>query len=145
MNPTTGATTLLGATGLTKGSNRVGLSTGSSTLYLTVGNMLYTANTATGAATLVGSTGVAGIGALVSTGGTLWGGENQASLQVTMLNTVTGAATAGSAVTGTTSAFWGLAPTPAPANTPEPGTVGLVAGGALALGLKSRMRRKRLP
>jgi len=110
INPTNGAATLIGSTGLSQ-IDTVGLSTNSSLLYLTNGTSLYTLNTTTGAATLVGTTGQA-IGAMVLENGKLYGGNNHPNLQVYTLDPGTGAATFVSNVSGTTDTFWGLAPNP---------------------------------
>jgi hypothetical protein len=126
INPTTGAATLIGATGLNTLGAWNGLSSGSSTLYLTAGANLYTLNTATGVATLVGNMGGPLVGALVVDGGVLYGGENSPALQVDTINPLTGEATAGSSLTGTSASFFGLAPTSA---VPEPSVASLVVIG----------------
>ena len=82
VNPSTGAPTLIGSTGVTSGLGAGVLSTSadSSTLYWVnnggAGNDLYRLNTSTGAATLIGATGNgAGSGvvqAMLLEGGTLW-------------------------------------------------------------------------
>jgi large repetitive protein len=79
INPTNGAATDIGATSF--GGIVMGMSSGSSTLYLTQNNSLYSLNTTTGSATLIGTTneGESGFGALVSVGGTLYGGAYDAS------------------------------------------------------------------
>jgi hypothetical protein len=67
INPTTGAAIELGPTGLSFGGTVMGMSTGSSTLYLTQNNSLYSLNTTNGAATLLGTMNLSesGFGALV--------------------------------------------------------------------------------
>jgi hypothetical protein len=110
VNTTTGASTLIGPTGLSA-INYVGASTGSDTLYFATGTpvILYSINTSTGAATEIGSTGLAGIGAMVFENGTLYAGmENP--LSVYTLDTATGAATFVANVSSGNGNFWGLAP-----------------------------------
>ncbi len=120
INASTGAATLIGATGLSFGSWR-SLSTNSSTLYFANGTDLYTISTTTGAATLVGSLGSEEEGALLLEGGVLYGGDDSPGGTVDTINTTTGAATVGPSVTGTSSAFFALAPNPLPASAvPEP-------------------------
>ncbi len=65
IDPSTGATTLIGATGISSSNQDLAFDSGNGTLYLNAGvsggtalRNLYTVNTATGAATLVGSNGV---------------------------------------------------------------------------------------
>jgi hypothetical protein len=108
VNTTTGATTLIGPTGLIV-STTIGLSTGSETLYFTDGPnaILYSINTSTGAATEIGSTGIREIGALVYENGTLYAGSNNPSAALYALNPATGAATF---VGNASGPFWGLAP-----------------------------------
>ena len=81
IDPTTGAATEIGPTGLSFGGTVMGMSSGSSALYLTQNNSLYSLNTTNGSATLIGTTneGESGFGALVSVGGTLYGGAYGAS------------------------------------------------------------------
>jgi hypothetical protein len=118
INPATGAATQIGPTGLSFGGIVMGMSSGSSTLYLTQNNSLYSLNTTTGSATLVGATneGESGFGALVTSGGTLFGGAYGASTpDIYTLDPQTGAATFVAASPSTPSApgvagLWGLAP-----------------------------------
>ena len=140
VNPSTGATTLLGSTGLSISTPTYGLSTNTSTLYMTYSNNLYTLNTLTGAPTLVGALGTTNrIGAMVFTGGTLFGGDNQNS-KIDTINTSTGAATLGPNETPAT-VFYGLAPQLA-SSTPEPGTLSLLAAGIATLSIARRRRMK---
>jgi hypothetical protein len=139
INASTGAATLIGPTGLSFGFWR-SLSTNSSTLYFADGVNLYTLNTTTGAATLVGNMGGPEMGAMVLEGGFLYGGSNLPSLGVDTLDTTTGAATIGPSVTGTSSAFFALAPNPIPSSTPEPSSLLLLGSGVL--GLAGVIRRK---
>jgi PEP-CTERM motif len=140
INPSTGAATLIGPTGLAYGSWR-GLSTNSSTLYFADGADLYTLNTGTGAATLVGAFGSsAELGVLLTEGGILYGGDDTNNT-VDTINMSTGAATLGPTPTSSfDGAFYGLAPYPIPTGTttPEPGTWGLLCGGIAALALFRR-------
>ncbi len=136
INPTTGAATLIGPTGLSAcgGCGVLSVSNDSSTLYWsfsssTVGfdNFLYTINTTTGAATLVGSwIGGANAGgpdlgdeqaiALLFEGGTLWAEfGNNTGPTIGTLNTTTAAPTVLEAEQETNGAgqeFVGLAPDP---------------------------------
>jgi len=139
INSSTGAPTLIGPTGLSFGFWR-SLSTNSSTLYFADGVNLYTLNTTTGAATLVGNMGGPEIGAMVLEGGFLYGGANLPGLSVDTLDTTTGAATTGPSVTGTSSAFFALAPNPIPLTTPEPSSLLLL--GSAVLGLAGLVQRK---
>ena len=115
IDPASGAATLIGPTGfaLTPGS-WYSLSTNSPTLYFADGANLYTLDTGTGAPALVGGMGGPQMGALLLEGGVVYGGENSPALAVATLNPTTGAATTGPAVTGTTGAFYALAPYPVP-------------------------------
>jgi hypothetical protein len=139
VNPSNGADTLIGATGLGAPTSTVGLSTNSSTLYYSFGGDLYTLNTSTGAATLVGALGTTEDGAMVSEGGSLWAGINS-PLSLDTVNTSTGAAAFAANVSGTAEAFWGLAPE-SMASTPEPATSSLLAPAALLLALCESFRR----
>ena len=131
INPSNGAATDLGSSGLTLGVWR-DLSTNSSTLYFGNGADLYTLNTTNGSATLVGPFGdFASIGALVTMGGVLYGGD-QGNGTIDTINTSTGAATI---VSGPIGNIWGLAPysLSSPNGTPEPGSVFLLAVGIAGL------------
>jgi hypothetical protein len=141
VNSITGATTLIGPTGLGFGAWR-SLSTNSSTLYFANGANLYTLNTTTGAPTLIGNMGGPQQGAMLLEGGVLYGGEDSPGLRVDTLNPTTGAATSGPNVTGTSSAFFALAPNPLPSTVPEPATTALFALGTIALALfRHRVKR----
>ena len=129
VNPANGATTLIGPTGIGLGNWR-SLSTGASSLYFSSGANLYTLNTSTGAATLVGNMGGPQIGAMLLEGGNLYGGQDSPSLAVDTIDPLTGAATTGPGLTGSTAAFFALAPNPIPL--PEPSIVSLLAVGGLA-------------
>jgi hypothetical protein len=137
INPSTGAATLIGPTGLGYGSWR-GLSTNSGALYFADGANLYTLNTTTGAATLVGAFGgSAEMGVLLTEGGVLYGGDDVHNT-VDTINISTGAATVGPS-SGLPGSFYGLAPNPIPTSTtPEPGAWGILAGGIAAMVLIRR-------
>jgi hypothetical protein len=138
INPTTGAASLIGSTGLSFGSWR-NLSTNSSTLYFADGSKLYTLNTNSGAATLVGSTGGQEMGGLVTEGGVLYGGQDTSGIAVDTLNTVTGAATTGSALSGTGSGqIYGLAPI---VPVPEPDTYAMMLAGLGLIGFMVRRKK----
>jgi hypothetical protein len=55
INPSTGAAKLIGPTGLRVAASVLGASSGSNTLYVTVGSSLYSINTNTAASTLIGT------------------------------------------------------------------------------------------
>jgi hypothetical protein len=142
INATTGAASLIGATGLSLSTTVVdtaGLSTGSGTLYLTFGPSfstatLYSVNTTTGAATSIGNTGADALGAEVFEGGTLYGGANTNGVSlvdsVYTLNTTTGAGTFVANESGGATQFYGLAPASA---VPEPGSLLLLLTGLAAI------------
>jgi len=117
INAATGAATEIGPTGIPVGTV-MGMSAGSNTLYVTTNNSLYALNTTNGSATFIGSTteGESGFGALVSVGGTLYGGAYGASTpDIYTVDPQSGAATFVAASPSTPSStgvagFWGLAP-----------------------------------
>jgi hypothetical protein len=134
LNATTGAATLIGATGLTIG-DFVGLSDNSGTLYYADGTNLYTLSTTTGAATLLGPLGTdsAELGALIQEGSTLYGGQELPTVNVDTVNPMTGAATQGPALSGVSGNFWGLAAYPVASSTSVPDSpLGWVGGAAIA-------------
>ena len=149
INPTSGAATLVGPTGLSYGTWR-GLSNGSDQLLFSDGPNLYSLNTSTGAASLIGALGgSAELGVLLSEGGLLYGGDD-VNLTVDTINPSTGSATVGphpgSGFSGT---FYGLAQDPLTTSTPtqptspvpEPGTLGLLAiGGSTLEALRRRFQ-----
>jgi hypothetical protein len=126
INPFTGAATPVGPTGIALGPWR-DLSANSDVLYYGNGADLYTVDTTTGLGTLVGAFGgAAEIGALLTEGGVLYGGD-EGNATIDTIDTTTGVATpipGGAAV----SDIWGLAPSPLPTPAvPEPGIVLLLA------------------
>jgi len=137
IDPLTGASTLIGATG-THPNNVVGLSTNGTTLYESSDNGLYTLNTTTGAGTWIGS--IPHIGALVVEGGTLFGGEEPRT--VVTLNASNGTIVHSQAVASQTGQFWGLAPVSLDgvAAVPEPATWALMLVGFGLVGVALRRR-----
>lgn len=99
VNPTTGAATLIGPTGLSTTNGDLALSAGGDALYMVnndaTGNagVLYSLSTSTGAATLIGPTGTVGFGAMVFQNGVLYGLLGSSPYSLCTLNTSTGAAT----------------------------------------------------
>jgi hypothetical protein len=88
INPSTGAATPIGLTGISLGPWR-DLSVNSSTLYYGNGADLYTLNTSTGVTTLVGAFGNGAlIGALITEGGILYGGD-EGNATIDTINTAT--------------------------------------------------------
>jgi len=115
INPSNGAATLIGPTGLSFGSYRC-LSTNSTALYLANGTDLYNLNTSTGAASHVGSFGNAQMSTMLMEGGILYG-TDVTSDTIDTINVNTGAATVGPAI-NTSSQIYGLAPDPLPTQHP---------------------------
>jgi hypothetical protein len=141
INPTTGAVTLIGPTGLSPAAIVEGMSTGSGTLYFTRNSSLYTLNTITGAATLVGTSSSGLFGPTVIEGGTIYAGAAGPSAVYT-LSAIDGSGTFVADVSGADTNFWGLAPAP---EVPIPATLPLFATGLAALGLLGwRRERKQL-
>jgi hypothetical protein len=142
VNAGTGATTLIGATGLSlSGVVTAGMSDNSSALYYANGTNLYSLDTGTGAPTLVGSVGSGiGIGAMLFQSGTLYGGQNHPSIGLDTIDTGTGAATFLFGVNTSGASIDGLAPVP-PSAVPEPASWLFVITSAAILGL---VRHRRL-
>jgi len=144
VNPSTGADTLVGATGLGVPAGTIGLSTNAGALYYSFGGNLYTLNTGTGTATEIGALGTSQDGAMVFYGGSLWAGINSSpTLSVDTVNTATGAATFVADVSSNTvEGFWGLAPDSiSSSSAPEPATSSLLAVAAAILALRASVRR----
>jgi len=129
VNPTTGAPTQIGSTGITTGGGTGFLSASddSTKLYWEVQNgytdTLYSINTSTGTATLIGAFTFNGYSvtgdpfSMVFTGGTLWANFYGGGFGT--ISTSTGAQTlVSTAPTGSSNAFFGLAPYPASASAP---------------------------
>jgi len=140
INPSNGSATDIGSTGLSLGAWR-DISTNSSTLYFGDGTSLYSLNLANGSASLIGAFGgSAQMGSLVTIGSTLYGADDVGG-QIDTINSITGAATAGSPSGGS---VWGLAPDPltTSASTPEPATWSLLGAAfcLLAFGRRSLTR-----
>jgi len=95
VSPTTGESTLIGASNLQRVISQYSLSTGSSALYFALNYNLYQINTQTGAPTLIGPLGGSGPNiqffAMVEVGGTLYGVDSDQRLYT--VNTSTGLAT----------------------------------------------------
>ena len=151
INPLTGATTVIGSTGLTLGVTGTALSTNSSTLYYAWNGALYTVDTATGAATLLGNNLSQTPYALLSEGGSLYAGVDYCpnsspvgcSISIDTVNSATGALTQGA--TSNTNGVLGLAPDPLSGpvtvtGTPEPATWSVVAIVLVALAFERRRR-----
>jgi hypothetical protein len=140
-----GVITAIGATGLNSTTDNwadaYGMSADARLLYFTNNSSIYTINTTNGNVSLLnGSDGASpGIGALVSVGGTLYGGQGLSpDWSVATVNTTTGAATDGPAVTGNPGGFYGLADVQ---SAPEPASAALfLCGGAAILVLRRRGR-----
>ncbi len=129
VNPATGVPTLIGSTGVVAGGGTgfLSASNDSSKLYWEIQNgytdTLYSINTSTGAATLIGAwtfNGYSNTGnpfSMVFVGGTLW--ANFYSAGFGTINTSSGAQTlVSTAPTGSSNAFFGLAPYPLASSTP---------------------------
>jgi hypothetical protein len=118
VDPATGAAALIGTLDFTQnydGCCWYSISTGASSLYLADTTNLYTIDTSAATLTLVGSLGDSQLGAMAYENGVLWGLTNTPSFAVATVNTSTGAATIGSAVTGTNTGNWfAMAPDPIP-------------------------------
>jgi hypothetical protein len=132
IDPSTGAATLIGPTGLSPSAVVEGMSSGSSSLYVTVNSSLYIINTTTGAASLVGTSSSGLFGPTVLEAGVLYSGAADPSA-IWMLSLNNGMGTYVANVSGADTNFWGLAPDVAvPAPIVGTGFPGLIfASGAL--------------
>ena len=120
INPTTGASTLVGSTFINVGSNSLAVSTGSNVLYVASGSDLFTINTSTGQGTLIGTTTNTDFGALTSVRGTLFGTSIINGNESYSINPSTGGSNL-LATLGTRDYAYGLAPI-----VPEPSSFALL-------------------
>jgi len=136
VNPTTGADTDIGATGLSL-SGLIGMSANGSNLYYAQEDSLYLLSTVTGAATLVGTFSQTTYpGAMLFEGGTMYSGDDETSpLGISIIDPSNAMATPISTSPGMPSDFWGLAPTTS--TTPAPAALA-----PFLLGLLARRRRR---
>jgi uncharacterized repeat protein (TIGR03803 family) len=115
VNTSTGASTLIGPTGLGTGGYQT-MSTGGTALYTTAtpsgDSLLYSVNTTTGAATEIGDTGVINISGMGFADGQLYAGDESGNLYT--INTNTGLATL---ITNNGLAMWGMGLPPLTLNT----------------------------
>jgi hypothetical protein len=138
IDPSTGAASLIGATGIVN-AFWFGLSTNASALYLSDDLNLYTLSTTTGAATLVGSVGGGsplGIGPMLWENGTLWAGQEAPQSRIDTIDPTSGAASQGPSTFGYGGGFNGLAPDPLPEGVsvqPEPSFLPVLAPIVIAL------------
>ncbi len=148
IDPITGASSLIGATGVPGrlGTSVISLSSDALELYLISDVNLYILDTLTGAGTLIGSTGGPRIGAMAEIDGQLYGGvNNQMGFQmgISTLDTTTGHATITSNVSGTSDRFfYGMTSvfSNPPLTVPEPGSCMLLAVGFLGIWLQQRKK-----
>jgi hypothetical protein len=145
IDPTSGAATEIGPTGIGSFASDSQLSTNSGTLFYADGTSLYTLNTSNGAATFVASfSGSEQMESLIVEGDALYGAD--ANNNIVAIDTSTGAVTVETAISGAIPGnIGGLAPDPLPtvSSTPEPGSVFLLAAGLAVLmtARKSTYRR----
>lgn len=110
VDPTTGAATLIGPTGLGTGGT-IAMSSGSRKLYMSQNDALYALNLKKGTAKLVGN-GTVPFGAIVRMANRWYGGSNDSSPSLYSISIANGADTLIAPLSGESSNFWGLAPTP---------------------------------
>lgn len=120
VNPATGASTLIGSTGLIlRGGYTVAMSSNAGPLYLALdtggGSILYSFNLNTGAATPIGNTGLRYVDSMVYANGLLYAALYNGTLYT--LNTNTGAATF---VANTGQILWGMGKIVGPCALPIP-------------------------
>jgi hypothetical protein len=175
IDTTTGAATLVGATGIA--AEDLTFDAAGTSLYATAGGSLYSLNPLTGAAALVGSLGFSLDGLTLSPSGTIYGVDggsiysvNVGVPSVTLVGSTSGAdetfdfgpggilyghgddgffytidtTTFLATVLGPTPGIalvFGSAVRPDVAAVPEPGTVGLIGAGLIALAMRLRRRR----
>ena len=141
VNPSTGAATSIGPTGVGLGAWR-DISTNSSTLYFGNSSDLYTLNTGTGAATLVGPfDSFVPIGPLFTEGGILYGLDRSNGAYT--INTSTGVATPFGAAPGDESPVWGIVPTSFVTPVPEPSTWAMLLLGFAGVGFMAYRRKSK--
>lgn len=138
INPATGVNTFIGSTHLMMSDFSVGMSTGSSTLYIALANNIYTINTSTGLASFIGTSGSTDFGALVSVSNTVYGSSIVAPNSIYTFNPTTGIA---AFLTNNASGDYafGLA-----AIVPEPSSLGLLSLGIVACLLGSFALKRKL-
>jgi len=145
INASTGAATLIGATGVAATTSTWNsLASGASSLFFDNQDSFYSLNTATGAATFIACEGslVFGVcsgpqmGAMAAGSGTLYGVHNP-SHTIYTLDTGTGHATAGDAISPVPASIYGLSGASATSTStvPEPGGPFLPAAAVALLGL----------
>jgi hypothetical protein len=110
INPLNAVATMVGPTGVPMTVD-VGMSTGSSTLYLTHKSTLYKIDTKTGHGKKIGAASDS-ITAMVMVGGVLYGATQANPPALVTLDTTTGASTPIATISGETTYAYGLAPAP---------------------------------
>jgi hypothetical protein len=135
VNPATGATTLVGPTGLdTAGANGYAQSTGANVLYVAVGfpgySVLYSLDPDTGASTLIGDTGIV-TDSMVFEDGILYATDE--SDHIYSLNTTTGAAMFITDTSGSSDGLLAPFETPQSVATPQPSSLLMLGTGLLGL------------
>lgn len=129
INSSTGAATRIGSTLLDIVSGApLGLSAGSTNLYVAVGSNIWSVNTATAASTFVGTSGTTQFGALVDVSGNIYGTSIVSPLQIYNFNPTTGISTFTTNYNSGDYSY-GLAPV-----VPEPGSFMLLGLAGLLVG-----------
>jgi hypothetical protein len=138
INPTTGASSMVGSTHVNLSQvTSIALSAGSNALYMAVNSDVYRVDATTGNATLIGSSGSTDFGALVGVNGTIYANSIVAPNSIYMFNPATGVS---SFVTLSSAGdyAYGLAPI-----VPEPASLGFVSiAGVLFAGYALERRRR---